>query len=141
MKQLALAALPPDALAAVERRLEAEQTRRVVENRLAHYAPYPKQRAFHTAGADHRERLLMAGNQLGKTLAGGFEAAMHATGKYPDWWKGHRFDRPTVAWVGSPTGITARQSAAHSCWTAERAWHWHNSQGCPRRACAGAQCR
>jgi hypothetical protein len=25
----------------------------------------------------------MAGNQLGKTIAGGFEAAMHATGRYP----------------------------------------------------------
>jgi hypothetical protein len=26
--------------------------------------------------------LLMAGNQFGKTLAGGFEVAMHATGRY-----------------------------------------------------------
>jgi hypothetical protein len=48
------------------------------EQRLFHYLPYEKQLDFHAAGAAHRERLLMAGNQLGKTLAGGFEAAMHA---------------------------------------------------------------
>jgi hypothetical protein len=29
----------------------------------------------------------MADNQIGKTLAGSFEAAMHATGRYPDWWE------------------------------------------------------
>jgi len=46
----------------------------------------------------------MAGNQLGKTLAGGFEVAMHATGRYPDWWQGRRFDRPTVGWACGVTG-------------------------------------
>jgi hypothetical protein len=60
--------------------LTTEKTRRLTENRLAYYAAYPKQLEFHAAGATHRERLLMAGNQLGKTLAGGFEAAIHATG-------------------------------------------------------------
>jgi hypothetical protein len=76
--------------------LSAEKNRRLTENRIAYYRPYPKQAEFHAAPA--RERLLMAGNQLGKTLAGGFEVAMHATGRYPDWWKGRRFDRPTVGW-------------------------------------------
>ena len=64
--------------------LEAEQKRRLSENRLAYYRPYAKQTAFHEAGVSYRERLLMAGNQLGKTVAGGAEAAMHATGRYPD---------------------------------------------------------
>ena len=90
--------------------MEAEQNRRSVENRLQYYAPYPKQAQFHEAGAGSRERLLMAGNQLGKTLAGGFEAAMHATGRYPDWWKGRRFERPTVAWAGGVTGETVRDT-------------------------------
>ena len=36
----------------------------------------------------------MAGNQPGRRLQDGFEAAMHATGLYPDWWRGRRFDRP-----------------------------------------------
>src|SRR5207247_10361772 len=47
---------------------------------------------FHSLGAKYRERLFMAGNQLGKTLAGGFECAMHVTGEYPDWWDGRVFD-------------------------------------------------
>src|SRR5262245_19823911 len=57
----------------VEETLKAERTRRHTENRLAYYRPYKKQIEFHDTGATARERLLMAGNQLGKTLAGGFE--------------------------------------------------------------------
>src|SRR3954467_8782440 len=78
------------------------------DNRLARYVPYPKQAAFHAAGATARERLLMAGNQLGKTLAGGFEVAMHMTGRYPEWWCGRRFDRPVVGWVCGRTGEDLR---------------------------------
>lgn len=43
----------------------------------------------------------MAGNQLGKTLAGAAEAAIHLTGEYPDWWVGHRFDQPITMLAGS----------------------------------------
>jgi hypothetical protein len=97
-------------LAAIEKRLLAEKERRINENRLAHYKPYPKQLQFHSAGATHRERLLCAGNQLGKTLAGGFEIAMHATGRYPDWWQGKRFSRPIVCWACGTTGETVRDT-------------------------------
>ena len=90
--------------------LEAEKERRHTTNRLQYYKPYPKQLHFHSAGATHRERLMCAGNQLGKTLAGGFEAAMHATGRYPDWWKGKRFDKPTVGWACSVSGEVARDT-------------------------------
>ncbi|WP_042776625.1 terminase large subunit domain-containing protein [Sinorhizobium fredii] len=78
---------------------EREKRRR--ENLLAGYAPYAKQREFHAAGKGYRERLFMAGNQLGKTLAGAAEAAMHLTGKYPDWWDGRRFDGPIIMAAGS----------------------------------------
>src|SRR5262245_50662817 len=90
--------------------LETERTRRRTENRLAYYRPYQKQSDFHEAGATHRERLLMAGNQLGKTLAGGFEVAYHATGRYPEDWKGRRFDRPTVGWACGVTGEVVRDT-------------------------------
>lgn len=43
----------------------------------------------------------MAGNQLGKTWAGAAEAAMHLTGRYPDWWAGHRFSKPITMLAGS----------------------------------------
>lgn len=35
-------------------------------------------------------------NRAGKTTAGCVEISYHATGAYPDWWKGRRWDRPTV---------------------------------------------
>src|SRR5215472_15811718 len=51
--------------AALLQTLTAEKTRRSTENRLAYYEPYLKQLQFHAAGSTHRERLLMAGNQIG----------------------------------------------------------------------------
>ena len=90
--------------------LESEQTRRQTENRLNYYRPYDKQVQFHAAGATHRERLLLAGNQLGKTLAGGFEVAMHATGRYAPWWMGRRFDKPTTGWACGVTGEVVRDT-------------------------------
>jgi phage terminase large subunit-like protein len=85
-----------------------EAKRRKDRRRLTEYRPYAKQRAFHAAGAEHRERLLMAGNQLGKTFCGAAEAAIHLTGQYPDWWTGRRWDRPVRAWAGSKTGEVTR---------------------------------
>jgi len=105
-----IATLPPDKIEAAIAKLEAEKTRRRVENQLGTYKPYPKQIEFHTAGATHRERLLMAANQSGKTTAGGMETAIHATGRYPDDWQGKRFDKPTVGWVAGTTGETTRDT-------------------------------
>lgn len=78
-----------------------ELDRRRRTNLLAKYRPYKKQIEFHKAGAAYRERLFMAGNQLGKTLAGAAEAAMHLTGRYPAWWQGKRFSKPVVMIAGS----------------------------------------
>lgn len=44
------------------------------------------------------------------TIAGGFEAAIHATGLYPDWWQGKRFDRPTKAWAAGVTSESTRDN-------------------------------
>lgn len=52
----------------------------------------------------------MAGNQLGKTLAGGMEAAMHATGQYPTWWTGARFDKATNGWAAGVSGEATRDT-------------------------------
>lgn len=89
-------------------RLLSEKDKRRRENRLTSYRPYSKQREFHAAGAIHRERLLMAGNQLGKTYCGAAEVAFHLTGQYPDWWQGKRWDRPVRWWAGSKTGEVTR---------------------------------
>lgn len=101
--------LPPSSATLILKALERELVARRSHNRLKDYAPYPKQIEFHEAGASFRERLFMAGNQLGKTWAGAYEVAMHLTGIYPDWWKGRRFDRP-VAWMaGSESGELTRK--------------------------------
>jgi len=91
---------PSLVLLAIQKRLR-ELQRRERTNRLKAYRPYAKQREFHAAGKTHRERLFMAGNQLGKTVAGAAEVAMHLTGRYPDWWQGKRWDRPTIWLAGS----------------------------------------
>lgn len=90
----------------------AEIDRVLAGRKLDLYRPYPKQVEFHRVGGDDdiRERLLMAGNQLGKTLAGSFEAAMHLTGQYPEWWDGVYFDKPTAGWAASTTGQGTRDT-------------------------------
>ncbi len=90
--------------------LLAEKQRRVRRNQLQAYRPYSKQRAFHAAGAVDRERLFMAGNQLGKTVSGGNEWAMHLTGRYPDWWEGKVFDKPVRMWASGVTSESTRDN-------------------------------
>jgi Terminase large subunit, T4likevirus-type, N-terminal len=102
--------LPPEKVEAAITRLEAVKAQRAAENRLQFYRPYAKQAAFHAAGAKHRERLLMAANQSGKSLAGGMETAMHATGRYPEWFRGKRFGKPTIGWVAGTTNETTRDT-------------------------------
>lgn len=90
--------------------LEREQTVRASHNRLASYRPYTKQADFHAAGAVFRERLLMAGNQLGKTLSAGAETAMHVTGRYPEGWSGLVKRAPFHCWVSGVTGESTRDN-------------------------------
>jgi phage terminase large subunit-like protein len=90
--------------------LEAEKERRLTTNKLQYYKPYDRQLAFHNDGAKYRERMLCAANQSGKTFCAGMEVAMHATGRYPDWWQGKRFDKPTVGWACSVSGEVARDT-------------------------------
>lgn len=87
-----------------------EKAYRAQTSNLYKYHPYFKQKLFHDAGLSKRERLFRAGNQLGKTLAGGMETAIHLTGEYPEWWNGKRFHGPIIAWVGGVTGESTRDN-------------------------------
>ena len=83
-------------------------TRRKKYRKLDFYTAYPKQEEFHNAGVDKRERLLMAGNQQGKTYSGAAEAAYHLTGQYPWWWNGRKFTKPVKAWICGESSVLVR---------------------------------
>ncbi len=69
---------------------------------------YPKHSEFFAAGRWFTERLFMAANRVGKTVAGGFETTTHLTGQYRPWWEGRRFRRPIRAWAAGDTNETTR---------------------------------
>lgn len=98
-------------------KLLQEKARREKENELKKYFPrtgplsrdkYPKHMEFFAAGKYHRERMFLAGNRVGKTVAGGYELALHLTGRYPEWWPGRMFNRPIRAWAAGDTKETTR---------------------------------
>lgn len=95
-----------------------ETERRRSRRRLLTYYPdegplrrelYPKHMEHFAAGAVHRERLFLAANRVGKTEgAGGYETALHLTGRYPHWWNGRRFNGPVRWWAAGKTNETTR---------------------------------
>lgn len=72
------------------------------------FTPYPKQKQFLDLGSEKSERLLIAGNQNGKTHVGAFEASCHLTGIYPEGWEGKRFTKPTRGWIAGQTSLVVR---------------------------------
>ena len=98
--------------------LKAIEAQRRLNKREAYYMDdgllrrslYPKHIGFFTAGASYRERLFIAGNQVGKTEGvGAYECTCHLTGQYPDWWEGRRFSGPIKCWVAGETGKKTRE--------------------------------
>ncbi len=96
-------------------RRRAEEERK--KNKIGTYFPeageyrrelYKKHIEFFAAGARYKERLFMAANRVGKSEAGAFESVCHATGIYPRWWTGRRFDKATDGWACGTTGETTR---------------------------------
>lgn len=69
---------------------------------------YRKHLEFFRVGANYRERCFMAGNRVGKTVAGSYEITCHLTGMYPKWWEGRVFKHPIRAWAAGKTNETTR---------------------------------
>jgi phage terminase large subunit-like protein len=97
-------------LRAFERHLD-DLLKQKAMNRIMDYRPYAKQKLFHEMGAVKIERLLSAGNQLGKTFTGAHEMAYHLTGRYPAWWKGRKWSKAIRAWVGGESGEVIRDTS------------------------------
>lgn len=95
--------------------LQRRRSRRKIETYFPEEGPlrrelYPKHCEYFAAGINHRERLMLAANRVGKTEGvGGYEMALHLTGQYPQWWTGRRFDGPVKAWAAGDTGKTVRE--------------------------------
>ena len=87
-------------------KIAKELERRKATNRIDDYSPYDYQKKFHNTLA--QQRLLMAGNRVGKSFCGAMEVVYHATGKYPSWWAGKRFNRPVRCWAGGVSNETTR---------------------------------
>ena len=100
--------MPPN-LDHVLETLEAAAERKTFR-RMDFFEPYAKQEEFFDLGSTKRERLLMAGNQEGKTYAGAFEVSCHLTGEYPAWWLGRRFDKPVHGWAAGETSELVRDN-------------------------------
>lgn len=69
---------------------------------------------FFKFGATYPERLILGGNRTGKTEGAAFECTLHATGRYPDWWEGRRFDTPVEIWHAGDTATTTRDIGQRS---------------------------
>ena len=99
-------------------KLLQERKRRADTTRLLRLYPesgplrrelYAKHMAFFAAGQTENDRCMMAANRVGKTWGvGGYETALHLTGRYPEWWPGRRFDHPIEAWAAGDTSETTR---------------------------------
>lgn len=91
----------------------AEREKKIRENRLDHYEPYPYQKKFHNIPGYKTDlpavqKALQAANQVGKTYGTCMEDAFHATGFYPDWWEGTRFKKPVLMLVSGKTNDTTK---------------------------------
>ena len=64
-----------------------------------HISTLPKHKAFFDATSAYNEVLFLAGNRVGKSVAGAYALSCWLTGIYPEWWTGRRFDGPISAWA------------------------------------------
>ncbi len=71
-------------------------------------ALYDWQHRFNAATASHTACMLMAANQVGKSLTGCTIDALHLTGDYPDDWEGHKFEAPPMCWLLGYSGEKTR---------------------------------
>lgn len=70
----------------------------------------PKHKAFFDATKDYREVLILGGNRTSKTTSGCYVSALTATGQYPDWWDGVRFNGPVNNWSVGATAKSVKET-------------------------------
>ena len=107
----------PSSLRRHMKRMLTEFEYRRKYRRIDFYSPNRKQLEFHNAIAP--ERMLRAGNQLGKTHSAAAQMTFDALALYPDWYTGRRFEKPPpierpydfLGWAASTTSVKTRDGA------------------------------
>lgn len=99
--------MPTPDLRKIEAALKAAAERKTYR-KLDFYRPYPKQEQFIELSATHRETMLRGGNRTGKSDTGAAIVAIHATGEYPAWWRGKRFNNPVRIWCAGVSADAVR---------------------------------
>jgi len=88
-----------------------EEKKRRIKSSLgmsAYNSLYRWQHDFNAATATHAACMLMAANQVGKSLTGCVMDSFHLTGDYPEDWTGHKFSRPPMCWLLGYSGEKTR---------------------------------
>lgn len=107
----------PNDLRRHAKRMFTELQYRQKYRRIDFYRPNFKQEEFHNLRCV--EKMIRAGNQLGKTQCAAAQMTMDALSLYPDWYKGKQFiERPKierphdfVGWYGCTTSEKTRDGA------------------------------
>ena len=69
---------------------------------------YQKHIEYLNASKDYKISAFLAANRIGKSTTSAYLATMHATGEYPWWYSGKRFDTPVDMWIVGKTAVTVR---------------------------------
>ena len=99
-----------------------EEISRRQTNQLRYFRPNRHQQKFLNKTAYCEELYLSGGNRTGKTTTGGLGVAVWATGRYPEWWKGKRFDGPVRIMVLGETDRQLRKAAQRILLGEENQW-------------------
>ncbi len=70
---------------------------------------YPNHMKFVGYTLTDEEVMALMANRAGKTLLGALCVTHWATGRYPHWWDGYVFDRPTKGWICNKTAKDCRR--------------------------------
>ena len=81
---------------------------RKTHNALRYWEPYDWQEDLCNADAENAQILAMCANRVGKSYTGARRLAIHATGLYPDWWTGHRWEEPIKCWAAGVSAESTR---------------------------------
>jgi phage terminase large subunit-like protein len=103
----AISSLSPEEKNELIALLEEKENRKRF-NRIDFFEPYLWQKTACNASKEHRQILAMTANQIGKSTIGAYITAVHATGKYPEWWEGRRYQKPLYMWAAGVSNDTTR---------------------------------